>query len=80
MLESSEKLKNNVLQHLFVNSFLPAEKSLLLPYLKTSDLAILLKISYKKVSRMFGQFVESVYLCIRNREGYPLRVQKERVL
>ena len=29
---------------------------------------------------MFGGVVESVYLCIRNREGHPLRVQKERVL
>ena len=24
---------------------------------------------------MFGQFAESVYLCIRNREGHPLRLK-----
>ena len=29
---------------------------------------------------MFGWFVESIYLCIRNREGHPLRVREERVL
>ena len=29
---------------------------------------------------MFGGFAESIYLCIRNREGHPLRAQKERVL
>ena len=27
---------------------------------------------------MFGQFVESIYLCIRNREGHPLRRQKRK--
>ena len=29
---------------------------------------------------MFGQFAESIYLCIRNREGHPLRLKQERVL
>ena len=42
--------------------------------LKTSVLAILLKFSCKKVVGMFCQFAESIYLCIRNREGHPLRV------
>ena len=32
------------------------------------------KKSHKKVSIMFGGFVESIYLCIRNREGRPLRL------
>ena len=40
--------------------------------LKTSVLANLLKNPCKKVVIMFGQFVESIYLCIRNREGHPL--------
>ena len=38
------------------------------------------KISCKKVAIMFGQQFKSIYLCIRNREGHPLRVLKERVL
>ena len=29
---------------------------------------------------MFGGVVESIYLCIRNREGHPLRLYEERVL
>ena len=26
---------------------------------------------------MFGQYVKSIYLCIRNREGHPLRALKK---
>ena len=43
--------------------------------LKTSSLVKLLNFSWKKVPRMFGQFRESIYLCIRNREGHPLRLK-----
>ena len=62
-----------VLQHLFVNSRLFVKILLLLPYLKISYLRNCLKFSSKKVVIMFGQFAESIYLCIRNREGHPLR-------
>ena len=48
--------------------------------LKISHLVVLLKFFHKKVAIMFGQFAESVYLCIRNREGHPFRAHKERVL
>ena len=27
---------------------------------------------------MFGQYVESIYLCIRNREGHPLEMVKRK--
>ena len=47
----------NVLQHIFVNSSYVVKKSYILRLLKTSDLVILFKFSYKKVARMFGQFV-----------------------
>ena len=73
VLKPPKNLKNDVLQHLFVNSRLFIKISLLLLCLKISYLRNCLNFSYKKVSRMFGQFAESIYLCIRNREGHPLR-------
>ena len=73
VLKPPKNLKNDVLQHLFVNSRLFVKIPLLLPYLKISHLRNCLKFSSKKVVIMFGQFVESIYLCIRNREGHPLR-------
>ena len=38
---------------------------------------IFLEFFPKKVVIMFGQYVKSVYLCIRNREGHPLRALKK---
>ena len=73
VLKPPKNLKNDVLQHLFVNSCLFVKIPLLLLCLKISYLRNCLNFSYKKVSRMFGQFAESIYLCIRNREGHPLR-------
>ena len=73
VLKPPKNLKNDVLQHLFVNSRLFVKISLLLPYLKISHLRNCLNFSSKKVVIMFGQFAESIYLCIRNREGHPLR-------
>ena len=73
VLKPPKNLKNDVLQHLFINSRLFVKIPLLLPYLKISHLRNCLKFSSKKVVIMFGQFVESIYLCIRNREGHPLR-------
>ena len=73
VLKPPKNLKNDVLQHLFVNSRLFVKIPLLLPYLKISHLRNCLNFSSKKVVIMFGQFVESIYLCIRNREGHPLR-------
>ena len=73
VLKPPKNLKNDVLQHLFVNSRLLVKIPLLLPCLKISYLRNCLKFSFKKVVIMFGQFVESIYLCIRNREGHPLR-------
>ena len=72
-LKPPKNLKNDVLQHLFVNSRLFVKIPLLLLCLKISHLRNCLKFSSKKVVIMFGQFVESIYLCIRNREGRPLR-------
>ena len=80
VLKPPKNLKNDVLQHLFVNSCLFVKIPLLLPYLKISHLRNCLKFSSKKVVIMFGQFVESIYLCIRNRKGHPLRLYEERVL
>ena len=73
VLKPPKNLKNDVLQHLFVNSRLFVKIPLLLPYLKISHLRNCLNFSSKKVVIMFGQFAESIYLCIRNREGHPLR-------
>ena len=55
-------------------------KGVVFTMLENQLLSDLLKFSSKKVVIMFGQFAESIYLCIRNREGHPLRVLKERVL
>ena len=73
VLKPPKNLKNDVLQHLFVNSCLFVKIPLLLLCLKISYLRNCLKFSSKKVVIMFGQFAESIYLCIRNREGHPLR-------
>ena len=76
----SESSKFYVLQHLSANLH-PNVKILGTSHsLKTSVLLVLLNFSYKKVPILFGQFVESIYLCIRNREGHPLRLHEERVL
>ena len=45
--------------------------------LKISHLYFFLQISQKKVAIMFGQNIKSLYLCIRNREGHPLRALKK---
>ncbi len=66
-------LKSCILQHVSVNSLSFVKKCIGVPYLKISRLHFICNFSRKKVSIMFGQFVESVYLCIRNREGHPLR-------
>ena len=69
-----ESSKFYVLQHVSANFLRPVQLSCFALILKTSVLAILLKFSCKKVVIMFCQFAESIYLCIRNREGHPLRV------
>ena len=47
--------------------------SLKVRLIENQPLTDIVKIFLKKVSSLFGQFAESAYLCIRNREGHPLR-------
>ena len=54
---SSKFPKNHVLQHIFINSLLVVKKSISVPFLKTSQLAKMFKISNKKVAIMFGGVV-----------------------
>ena len=69
-----------VLQHVNVIFLHTVKKIGIVACLKTSLLIVPFEFFYKKVVIMFGQFVESIYLCIRNREGHPLRLYEERVL
>ena len=62
-----------VLQHVFAKMLKCTKSSRSRYTLKTSILWFLLIFSCKKVVRKFGQNMKSVYLCIRNREGHPLR-------
>ena len=52
-----KNVKNHVLQHIFINSLLVVKNPISVPFLKTSQLAKMFKISNKKVSIMFGGVV-----------------------